>query len=126
MKIVDEHKDDIDYKIGKIMHNVAIYKEVKHLQSQLMPISLALNKLQKEDATLSDACDEWIRLLKVKEFETYSDMLPSRFKESVTVHFLAHMLNPVYMSKGVDEDKQEITRQGNGYTITLILHFCYL
>jgi hypothetical protein len=27
------------------------------------------------------------------------------------VHFLAHMLNPVYMGKGIDEEKQEMARQ---------------
>ena len=77
-----------------------------------MPIFLVLDKLQKENATTSDACDEWIRLLKVKELETYSDVLQSRFKESVSpVHFLAHMLNPIYMGKGIHKDKQEIARQ---------------
>ena len=71
-------------------------------------VNLCLFK--KKDATIFDACDEWIRLL--NEYETYSDMLQSRFKESVTqVHFLAHRLNPVYMGEGIDEDKQKIIRQ---------------
>lgn len=112
MKIVDDHEDDIDGNIVKIINNVGMYKEVKHLQNQLMPISLALDKLQKEDATISDACDEWLKLLKNEDLEPYSKVIQSRFNENVTpVHFLAHMLNPIYMGKGIDEAKQEIARQ---------------
>ena len=45
LKIVDDHEDDIDIKIVRIINNVNLYKEAKSLHSQLQPISAALNKV---------------------------------------------------------------------------------
>lgn len=46
LQIVDEHEKEIDDKIARIINNVAIYKEAKSLDGQLIHITKALDKVK--------------------------------------------------------------------------------
>ena len=101
--IVAQNEDLIDTRIRNLIHKVGLFNEVKHLQSQLQPISSALDKLQSDSATIADACEEWLDLLKSPDLEPYSDKIHHRFQQAMTPdHFLANLLHPVYRGKKLD------------------------
>lgn len=111
LKIVDDHESDIDKNITKKINDVSIYKEAKSLYKQLKPIAAALDNLQSEEASISTACCEWLKLVNNNELQPYADILKFRFEQAITpAHILAYLLDPKYMGEGLTAPQQESTR----------------
>ena len=103
MLIVAQNEDLIDIRIRSYIHIVGPFTEVKNLQSQLQPISSALDKLQSDSATIADACEEWLDLLLSPDLEPYSDKVRHRFQQALkTDHYLANLIHPIYRRKKID------------------------
>ena len=60
--ISQEHADDIDSQIAQKVLNVGIFRIVRNLVSQLQPVTMALDKAQRDNCNLADACDIFLSL----------------------------------------------------------------
>ena len=58
-----QNEDLIETRIRNILHNVGLFSEIKSLQTQLQPISAALDKPQPDTATITDARETSLDLL---------------------------------------------------------------
>ena len=66
MLIVAEQDDlhsVIDVRIVKLINSVVLMNETKSLHVQLQSVANALDRLQSDNATIADACEEWLSLL---------------------------------------------------------------
>jgi len=64
--IVAEQYDlhsDIYAHIVKLINSVGLLNEAKSLHAQLQSVANALDRLQFDNATIADACEEWLSLL---------------------------------------------------------------
>lgn len=100
LKICEENKKDIDATIYQKVSNIGLKHAAQEYLSILKPISVALDILQRKNATISDAVEQWkhlqyifedvveLSLQKTQEFQC-------RYKQALTpYHFIAYMLNP--------------------------------
>ena len=75
----------------KLINNVGPLNEAKSLHAQLQPVVNELDRLQSDNATIADACEEWLSLLRADALKPYLATVMKRFKEAVTDnHFLAN------------------------------------
>ncbi|XP_039313531.1 uncharacterized protein LOC120356871 isoform X1 [Solenopsis invicta] len=114
LKIAENHEESIEKNIIDIIQNIGLMKEVKSLITQLKPIRAALNKLQSENATLSDTLTEF---LKLKELSTndvllpYNDLIKKRFDDCITpAHIIGFLLNPKNLDLQLDSELEEAGR----------------
>ena len=94
MVLIVAEQDDphsvIDARIVKLINNVGLLNEAKSLHAQLQPVANALDRLQSDNATIADACEEWLSLLRADALKPHLTTVMKRFKEAVTDnHFLA-------------------------------------
>jgi len=67
-----------------------------------------LDRLQSDNATIADACEEWLSLLRADALKPHLTTVMKRFKEAVTDnHFLANLLYPKYKGKHLSEADEE-------------------
>jgi uncharacterized protein YuzB (UPF0349 family) len=98
LKICEDHRDVIDTGIRNKVTNLAIKRNAEDLLKILKPIAVALDKIQKNSCTISDALVIWkdleknlLNLLDVKGKREFS----KRYKMALTpAHFLASLLDP--------------------------------
>lgn len=114
LKIAEDHEEKIEKNMVNIIQNIGLMKEVKWLITQLKPIRSALNKLQSENATLSDTVTEF---LKLKESATsdvlvpYNDLVNKRFDDCITSpHIIGYLLNPKHLDLQLDFQHEEAGR----------------
>ena len=101
MVLIVAEQDDphsvIDARIVKLINNVGLLNEAKSLHAQLQPVANALDRLQSDNATIADACEEWLSLLRADALKPHLTTVMKRFREAVTDnHFLANLLHPKY------------------------------
>ena len=95
--IAAQHEDVIELRIRNLIQNVGLSNEVKHLNSQLKPISNALDGLQSDSASIADACEVWMDLLQEEDLAPYLKTVEKQFNQAMTPsHFLANILHPRY------------------------------
>jgi len=67
MVLIVAEQDDlhsvIDVRIVKLINSVVLMNETKSLHVQLQSVANALDRLQSDNATIADACEEWLSLL---------------------------------------------------------------
>ena len=106
LMIIAKNEDVIDSRIRNLIHNVGLFNEVKHLQLQLQPVSIALDNLQSDSSTIADACETWLDLLNNPDLKAYKDKVRNRFQQAMTpTHFLANILHPQYRGKSLLPDQ---------------------
>ena len=111
MIIVAQNEDLIDTRIRNLIHNVGLFNEVKNLQSQLQPVSVALDKLQSDTSTIADSCEIWLDLLQSASLAPYSDKVRHRFRQAMTpTHYLANLLHPMYRGKKLETERNRKER----------------
>ena len=128
MIIVAQNEDLIDTRIRNLIHNVGLFNEVKNLQSQLQPVSVALDKLQSDTSTIADSCEICLDLLQSPSLAPYSDKVRHRFRQAMTpTHYLANLLHPMYRGKKLDSDHtnsaQEILLEIDVDSVPELLNF---
>lgn len=112
LKIIDEHEEEVESNIQKIINNIGLYKEVKQLISQLKPINISLDVLQRDTSTIADATNTFLTLMKSEELRVYDKFVRKRFEDCITpAHILSYMLHPKYMGTGLTNDQEEIARK---------------
>lgn len=79
----------------------------------LKPLSVCLDRLQSDTATIADSVKEWLIILENQSLNKmpYLHILEKRFSQCVTpAHFLAFMLHPKYNENGLTVDQREKAR----------------
>ena len=100
LKICEENKNQIDTTIYQKVSNIGLKHTAQEYLSILKPISVALDILQRKNATISDAVEQWKHLQII--FEDVVEVplekiqkIQDRYKQALTpYHFIAYMLNP--------------------------------
>lgn len=111
LKIIDEHKEEIEPNIRNIINNIGLYKEVKHLINQLKPINISLDVLQKYTSTIADVTNKFFTLIKYQELKVNDKFVQKRFEDCITsAHTSSYMLHPKYMGVRLTNDQEEIAR----------------
>lgn len=111
LEIIDVHEEDIAVSIVRIVNNIAIYKEAKHLFKQLTPIAKALDFLQGDKSYIFDTVRLWIKLIENEDLRPYHDILFKRMNQSITpAHLVAYLLHPKFKGEGLTEIQKEDAR----------------
>ncbi|KAG5894136.1 hypothetical protein JTB14_024924 [Gonioctena quinquepunctata] len=114
VKICEEHRNNIDNDINKLVSNIAIKRNAEDLMALLKPISYALDLIQKENCTIARSVVIWKKLINYLNDglhdRTAKKKVISRYTQAVhRYHFIAHMLSPTNMKENIsliEEEKQ--------------------
>lgn len=129
LKICDENKKEIDSVVFQKVSNIGLKRSAEDFLNILKPISVALDSVQKTNASLSDTVEIWKRLELTFEEELdlslqQMKVFKNRYTQALTpYHFIAYLLDPtktVYKLTA-DEKEQGLTELRNMYSDTGIL-----
>lgn len=122
-KIVENNENEITKDIAQLINDYHLYKQCKDLLIQLKPLSLGLDILQKDTATLADSCEVWSNLLKETTLEPYRELIKQRMDQALKpFHFLAYLMHPVYKGRNLTSQQAEIARNWAEAQIPGCLH----
>jgi len=66
-----------------------------------------VDRLQSDNATIADACEEWLSLLRADALKSHLTTGMQCFMETVTDnHFLTNLLHPKYKGKQLSEAEE--------------------
>ena len=82
MMLIDLHSV-IDAHTLKLINSVGLLNEAKSLHAQLQPAANALDRLQSDNTTIADACEEWLSLLRADALNPHLTTVMKRFKEVI-------------------------------------------
>nr|XP_047141499.1 uncharacterized protein LOC105843930 [Hydra vulgaris] len=103
-----EHMESIDPSIGSLIDNPSIQREAINLYAQLKIVGVALDKLQADDTTLSEAVEIWQSLIHNEKLALYKDDILKRFKKAIVpCHFLANLTDPKYEGRTLYRSQEE-------------------
>ena len=98
VKICEEHRNDIDRDVAKLISNMGIKRNAEDLLARLQPISRALDLIQSDNCTIANSVTIWKNLinnLSKSLNNTMKQKVMSRYAQAVTpYHLIAHMLSP--------------------------------
>lgn len=90
------------------LSDVNLYGNALHLQSQLKLVGDALDKLQSDSVTLSDAVSIWLKLVNHSSLDAYQGAIKQRFSQAITsFHLLAYMVDPTYFGIHLSFQQEE-------------------
>ncbi|EZA58500.1 hypothetical protein X777_01096 [Ooceraea biroi] len=105
-------QDNFDDSISNILNDMAIYSESVYLEKQLSIVTSALNILQRESTSISEAVDVWSNLLKEEVWKSYKSFFQKRFNQAITpVHLLAHMMDLKYNREHLSTEQEDIAEE---------------
>lgn len=100
LKICEENKNEIDSTIYRKVSNIAIKHAAQDYLNILKPISVALDTVQRKNATIADTVEQWKHLQYIFDESVElplqkTQQFNNRYKQALTpYHFIAYMLNP--------------------------------
>ena len=62
IQVCEEYRDEINANIGNKVKNYSIKRDAEDLLIRLKPISVALDRIQRENAIISDTVEVWKQL----------------------------------------------------------------
>jgi len=69
----------------KLINSVGLLNEAKSLHAQLQPVANALDRLQSDNATITDDCEEWLSLLRADALKLYLTTFMKRFRKQLLI-----------------------------------------
>lgn len=99
LKICEENKKEIDSTIYNKVSNIGIKRSADLYLSILKPIAITLDRLQRKDASLSDAVEEWKKLQDIlkNDLELPPEKLKifqNRYEQALTpYHFISYLMD---------------------------------
>lgn len=113
LQICENHEGDIDVRIQRLVNDYNLFKQVKVLFQQLQPIATALNNVQGDEATIADACHEWLKLENCPELAPHKELVLKRMDLAIQpFHYLAFMTDPKHRNdERLSEKQKEIARE---------------
>lgn len=116
-KVCSEQRCALDADVLRIVQCSDFKIQVEDYQKKLKRISIALDKVQKDDCNLGESVEIWLEL---KEFltgcpecsENEFNHYQKRFEMAMTPsHFLANLLHPLYKGERLSENQMEIAME---------------
>lgn len=101
VSVCEENRCNIDSIVYNKVTNFGIKRNAEDLLKRLKPISIALDKMQQKDCTISTAVDIWKNLqeelTEVNLDKTCLKSFSTRYNQALgPPHFLAYLLDPRY------------------------------
>ena len=120
VRICEEHRGEMDANICNKVNNIGIKRNAEDLLSLLKPISIALDKTQRDRSTIADAVEIWKDLEgdlnKIGLSKDQKKSLQARKDMAMTPsHFLANMLDTSKMGRNLTATEKE---EANTFLIT--------
>lgn len=113
LKICEENRDTIDTAVKNHVSDLNLKRNIEDMIVVLKPISVALDKIQRDLCSLSEALLTWKELgndLKPKTDQKCLKKFMSRYNMAMTpAHFLAYLLDPKEKSQECDLTDEEKT-----------------
>lgn len=112
VQICEQNRDGIDNRIQNIVTNIGVKRNLEDMLNQLKPIANALDKVQKNDCSISDCVHIWKTLGKELE-ELHNRELMKNYKSRYIMaltpaHFLAYMLDPKEKNSSYKLTQEEV------------------
>ena len=108
IKICEENRDAIDKTVQQKVSNISLKRNVEDLLQLLTPISVTLDKVQKNDCTLSESVRAWKELLNLVTEDASKNQVKIRYDMAITpAHLLAYMLDPREKTPDLDLTTEE-------------------
>ena len=107
VEINQEKYSEIPENITRILENVHIYKNVLHMQKQLIFIGKIFDCMPAENTNISDSVELWMDLIECADLEMHKDSIQRRMNEAVLpIHYLANVMNPKYVGQRLSPDQE--------------------
>lgn len=109
VQVCQDHKSEIDAAIFKIVNDVSVANNAQDYLDIMLPIAVALDKVQKSNTMISTCVEIWHDLANDLQSQ------PSSVKKQVSVrrdmalgpmHYLANMLDHRYLGKNLSDDQK--------------------
>lgn len=135
LKICEGSKKEIDATIYQKVSNIGLKHAAQEYLSILKPIAVALDTLQRKNATISDAVEQWKHLAFVFQDELELSLaqlkkFQCRYKQALTqYHFIAYMLNPQKQKYKLTHEEENVALEtinelhGNTGLLPLVIKF---
>ena len=99
LKVCEEHRGSIDSTVARKVQNIGIKRNAEDYLQRLKPISVALDKVQRDNCFMGQAVDAWKQLERdledVNQPLTVMKKVQERCSQALTpAHYLAHILDP--------------------------------
>mgnify|MGYP000117808826 CR=1 FL=1 len=108
LKTCEENREVIDKVVQQQVSNLSLKRNVEDLISLLKPISSALDKVQRNNCTISESVSVWKELMKNFNDQTSRKKVEKRYNMAITpVHFLAYILDPKEKTTEMDLTSEE-------------------
>ena len=111
IQIIQDHGEEIDQSIAqKIMDNT-LYRKIKDLAEVLRPVTVAIDKAQRDTTCLADATEIFLGLLNNPVLAPYQDKVQKRFGDAILpCHLVAYMLHPKYAGEHLSPAQIEVAK----------------
>jgi len=99
MKIVWDHKVNIDVSVFTKIQDFHLFRNVRDMAAQLRPVTKALDNCQSDKCGIANACHEWINLFSDPVLQPHTKLVEKHFKQGVLHNHLVayqYMLHPTY------------------------------
>ncbi len=111
LQIVQEHEDDMDQNISRKIMDMNIYRQAKDLCAMLRPMANAIDATQRDAATIADATDVFLSLLRDPELLPHRKAVEKRFSQAILpCHMAAYLLHPRYRGKYLSSQQLETAK----------------
>ena len=113
LSICEKYENEIDTRIQRLVNDYNLFKQVKDLLQQLQPITDAVNNVQSDEATIADACYEWLKLKNCPALKPHTDVISKRMYLALKpFHFLAFMTDPKHRNDDkINSEQKEMARE---------------
>lgn len=96
--------NDVQGNIIKIINNIQLYKEAKHLCQQLKLTAVACDRLQSGHARCADVTYECLRVIHNKNLKPYATLIESGFNDCVWPQLTCYTLHWRYMGMNLNAE----------------------
>lgn len=112
VQVCQDHREEIDSDIFRIVNDIQITTNAKDFMTRMIPIAVALDRMQRDGTTIAVAVEIWNHL--EKNFENLP--VPASVLRSFVnrrdmalqgLHYLANMLDPRFLGQRLHDSQKE-------------------
>jgi hypothetical protein len=110
LTVCEEHRDDIDPEIARLIKDMAIKRNCEDHVRILKPIAVALDCMQASDCSIADSVEIWKDLEEalqpILSSADYKNKFVKRKTNNLTAnHYLAYLLNPKFAGARLNKEE---------------------
>ena len=111
IQLIQDHGEDIDQSIAKKIMDNDLYRKIKDLAEVLRPVTVAIDKAQRDTTCLADATEIFLGLLNNPVLTPYKAKVQKRFDDAILpCHLAAYMLHPKYAGENLSTAQIEVAK----------------